>query len=167
MSKFRADCSKCCGLCCVVPGQLAMQGFGSDKSAETPCVHLSQECRCAIYQRRDNYGYSACATFDCFGAGQFVTEHLFAGADWQDSAALAQAMFAAYRRWLPRFHAAALIAAALPYVRGDTRNRLTDRMVELTTNNLVNRIKEADDRKLHRETLAMIREALAAEASNV
>jgi len=37
MSTFRADCSRCCGLCCVVPGQMAVQGFRVDKPAETPC----------------------------------------------------------------------------------------------------------------------------------
>jgi hypothetical protein len=31
MPDFRADCSRCWGLCCVVPDQVAMQGFGADE----------------------------------------------------------------------------------------------------------------------------------------
>ena len=67
MFNFRADCSKCCGLCCVVPGFLAVQGFRVDKPADTPCPHLNGLHHCAIYATRRVHGYTACEGFDCFG----------------------------------------------------------------------------------------------------
>src|SRR5690242_16657290 len=116
MSLFRADCSHCCGLCCVVPDLLAIQGFGVDKPAETPCIHLDGLHRCSIHATREAHGYAACKGFDCFGVGQWITQGLFGGARWSDSPDLAHRMFAAYRHWGPRFEAAALLEAALPHI---------------------------------------------------
>lgn len=160
MSKLRADCSRCCGLCCVVPDQLSVQGFGVDKPAETPCAHLNDRHRCAIYAQRRALRYPACEAFDCFGAGQWVTQHVFGGASWDDSPELATRMFAAYRRWLPRFQAAALIEAALPHVRDDARSRLVARMAELTSRDSANDFTKTDEQRLRAETLALIRGAL-------
>lgn len=160
MSEFRADCSECCGLCCIVPAQFALQGFGEDKPEDTPCRHLDASHRCRIYARRSARGYSACEGFDCFGAGQWVTKELFAGADWKSSAEVAKEMFAAYRLWAPRFRAAATIEAALPHVRDDARDRLVGRMNELVSKSSGSSIEAADEPRLHRETLRLIREAL-------
>lgn len=44
-----ADCTKCCGLCCVSPAFDAEQGFGYSKPAHTPCVNLRRDDRCAIH----------------------------------------------------------------------------------------------------------------------
>lgn len=159
MSNYRADCSQCCGLCCVVPAQLKVQGFGSDKPAETPCEYLTKECRCAIHQEREKLGYPACKGFDCYGAGQWITQGLFAGAHWSDSPGLARQMFAAYRHWLPRFQAAAHIEAALPYVREDRRGDLVKRMTELTSIDSMNASTHAGNQILG-ETLKRIREAI-------
>ena len=166
MSKLRADCSRCCGLCCVVPDQLVIQGFGNDKPANIPCLHLAHDHHCAIYERRDSLGYPACASFDCFGAGQWVTEYLFSGADWQESPELAPEMYSAYRHWLPRFHAAALIEAALPYVRGDTRQRLVARIAELTSSEATSDCAPVDERRLRAETMVMIHDALGLDDSD-
>jgi hypothetical protein len=162
MSRFRADCSSCCGLCCVVPDQLAMQGFRVDKPAETPCAHLNERNRCSIHAARASHGYPACQGFDCFGAGQWITQHLFAGAAWTQSTGLAARMFSAYRQWAPRFEAAALIEAALPHVRIETRRSLEAKMTELTTAETGCRSNGA---RLRRETLALIRSALKARAA--
>lgn len=159
MSHFRADCSSCCGLCCVVPDQLAVQGFRVDKPAETPCIHLNMLHRCSIHAKRQTHGYPACVSFDCFGAGQWVTQHLFGGAEWTDSPDLASQMFAAYRHWLPRFQAAAMIEAALPHVRNDARSSLAALMTELTSNESSNH-HTTDGRRLRLETLMSIRSAL-------
>jgi hypothetical protein len=80
MSAFRADCSNCCGLCCVVSHMLVAQGFPVDKPAETPCVHLDRRNHCSIHSTRPMRGYEVCEGFDCFGAGQWVTQRLFGGA---------------------------------------------------------------------------------------
>lgn len=160
MSNYRAECSSCCGLCCVVPHQLAVQGFPVDKPANTPCAHLDQCNRCSIHATRRKHGYSACEAFDCFGAGQRVTQQLFGGASWTDSPDIAREMFAAYRYWLPRFEAAALIEAALPYVRDDARRSLITIMMGLTSVDTARAPDANDAGRLRQATLAAIRSAL-------
>jgi hypothetical protein len=160
MSNFRADCSHCCGLCCVVPGQLAVQGFGSNKPAGTPCNYLNSCHQCTIYATRQVHGYTACEGFDCFGAGQWITQSLFGGASWADSQELATKMFAAYRHWYPRFESAALIEAALPYVRDESRHSLVELMNELTSGKTTSHPIPADAARLRRETIVTIRSAL-------
>lgn len=166
MSNFRADCSDCCGLCCVAPDLLAVQGFHVDKPAETPCAHLNDLHRCSIHATRKIHGYQACESFDCYGAGQWVTQRLFGGAKWTDSPDLAGQMFAAYRHWAPRFAAAALIEAALPHVRDDTRCSLAAMMAELTSDETAVNLKPTDAARLRRETIAVIRSALRIDEEN-
>ena len=160
MATFRADCNGCCGLCCVVPDFFAAQGFGVDKPAETACANLDGFHRCAIHATRQTHGYTACGGFDCFGAGQWITQTLFKGAHWNDSPGLARLMFAAYRHWLPQFEAAALIEAALPYVREDTKSALISTMTALTSVDSTGQLQPTDASQLRRETLEMIRAAL-------
>ena len=54
---LKADCSACVGLCCVVPPFDAVQGFGFDKPAETPCQHLCADHRCGIHDALVPRGY--------------------------------------------------------------------------------------------------------------
>jgi hypothetical protein len=166
MSPFRADCSNCCGLCCVVPNFLAVQGFRVDKAAETPCTHLNNVGRCSIHATRETHGYPACKGFDCFGVGQWITQFLYGGASWTDSDQLAREMFDAYRHWLPRFEAAALLETALPYVRAEARAQILDRMKALTTTDPTSVTVPTDSRQLRRETIATIRSALKIDATN-
>jgi len=161
MSNFRADCSSCCGLCCVVPSQLSVQGFRVDKPAETPCVYLNDLHRCSIHATRRLHGYTACEGFDCFGVGQWITQTLFAGARWTDSPDLERQMFAAYRHWAPRFECAALLEAALPHVRDDARQSLIATMLALVTVEPTDPRSPTDSSRLRRETLALIRSALS------
>ncbi|MEP7312262.1 MAG: hypothetical protein ABI859_06745 [Pseudomonadota bacterium] len=117
MSRFRSDCSQCCGLCCVVPAYFSFQGFGADKPAHTPCPKLDHVDRCAIHPMRDAEGYTACARFDCYGAGQWITQTLHPGASWRDSPAMAERLFRAYRTCLPLFELAAMLDAAIPLAK--------------------------------------------------
>lgn len=158
MSTFRADCNRCCGLCCVVPDQLAVQGFRIDKPAETPCAHLDEQHRCSIHALRREHGFPACEGFDCHGAGQWITQSLFGGARWTDSPELAARMFTAYRYWVPRFEIAALIETALPHVRDDARHLLIAKIKQLTATDAS--ACTDDPARLHREALASIRSAL-------
>jgi hypothetical protein len=160
MHRFRADCSRCCGLCCVAPAFLAVQGFGQDKPADTPCRHLTHTGLCAVYAERAAVGYSSCAGFDCFGAGQWITQDLFAGTRWTDSAEIGERMFAAYRHWAPRFAAAALLNAALPLVRDDARSRINCRIEMLARSDIGSGSAYTDAAGLRRDTLALIRSAM-------
>jgi hypothetical protein len=97
--RLRADCARCCGLCCVAPAFDADQGFGFDKPAHTACRNLERNHRCTIHDELRDRGFPACATFDCFGAGQWVTQQLFGGKSWQTSPEIAARMFRLYARY--------------------------------------------------------------------
>jgi hypothetical protein len=158
MLSFRADCARCCGLCCVVPDHLSVQGFPCDKPANTPCRHLDACNQCSIYNQRRDHGYSACEGHDCFGAGQWITQELLT-----DSPDIAERMFAAYRLWAPRFEAAALLEAAMPYV-SDAGARLLSQRLDVLLSRDGNSVPANLDRaRLRRETLAMIHLSLVDE----
>jgi hypothetical protein len=160
MRRFRADCSRCCGLCCVAPAFLAVQGFGHDKPADAACRHLTCTGRCAVYAERAAVGYPSCAGFDCFGAGQWITQDLFAGARWSDSPEIGEQMFAAYRYWAPRFEASALLNAALPLVRDDARSLINCRIDMLSRGDAGIGSDHTDAASLRRDTLALILSAM-------
>ena len=98
-TELRADCTRCCGLCCVGPAFDAVQGFGFSKPAHTPCANLDADFRCTIHGELRGRGFPSCQTFDCYGAGQRVTQRLFAGKSWKTSPELATRMFDAYRKY--------------------------------------------------------------------
>jgi hypothetical protein len=91
---LRADCANCAALCCVAPAFAASADFAIDKPAGTPCPNLRDDHLCGIHDRLRDRGFPGCAVFDCFGAGQHVTQGTFAGRSWQESPELAGAMFA-------------------------------------------------------------------------
>lgn len=82
--RLRADCGACVGLCCVGPGFAASADFAIDKPAGVPCPHLRGDDLCGVHDRLIPLGFPGCVTFDCFGAGQHVTGHTFAGRHWRD-----------------------------------------------------------------------------------
>jgi len=94
--ELRADCTKCVALCCVAPAFDRSDMFAFDKPAATPCQHLDEDYRCAIHQRLAAEGFPGCAQFDCLGAGQRVTQEVFAGRSWRDEPDIANAMFDAF-----------------------------------------------------------------------
>lgn len=98
---LKADCSACAALCCVIPPFDALQGFGFDKPAETPCRHLCASNRCGIHDDLIERGFGGCVAFDCLGAGQRLTALAvarFGDADWRRRPEVARWLFAAYPR---------------------------------------------------------------------
>ena len=93
---LRADCSECVGLCCVALAFARSADFAVDKPAGDPCVNLDGDDRCSIHPRLRDSGFAGCTVFDCFGAGQQVTQHTFAGASWRDGAEIRASMFAVF-----------------------------------------------------------------------
>jgi uncharacterized protein YjbI with pentapeptide repeats len=69
--------------------------FAYDKPAGTPCRNLQDDFRCGIHPRLRASGFSGCTVYECFGAGQRVTQ-LFGGRTWRDEPAIAADMFAAF-----------------------------------------------------------------------
>ncbi|EID55498.1 pentapeptide repeat-containing protein [Saccharomonospora xinjiangensis] len=92
---LRADCSRCAGLCCVALPFQKSAGFPADKDAGDACHHLDVSFRCRVHAELRPKGFTGCTVFDCFGAGQRVTQ-AFGGRNWRDEPRLAQPMFAAF-----------------------------------------------------------------------
>lgn len=91
-----ADCDNCFGLCCVAPAFAASPDFAIDKPAGVPCPHLQPDSRCDIHPSLIERGFSGCMVFDCYGAGQKVSQLTFGGRDRRDDPALAEQMFDAF-----------------------------------------------------------------------
>lgn len=118
-----ADCSACAALCCVIPPFDAVQGFGFDKPAETPCRHLCADHRCGIHAELLERGFGGCVAFDCLGAGQRLTAmatQRFGDADWRARPDVARWLFAAYpkvrevQEWLARLSLAGMVSGLAP-----------------------------------------------------
>lgn len=69
--------------------------FPVDKPAGTPCRNLLADDRCGIHDRLRERGWTGCTVYDCFGAGQHVSQVTFAEVSWRDDPATAALMFAA------------------------------------------------------------------------
>ncbi len=93
---LRPDCERCFGLCCVAPAYSKSSEFAIDKPAGQACPHLQADFRCAIHDRLRQRGFSGCATYDCFGAGQKVAQITFGGQDWRHTPGIADQMFSAF-----------------------------------------------------------------------
>ncbi|MDX3059490.1 pentapeptide repeat-containing protein [Streptomyces sp. NE06-03E] len=90
---LRADCANCFGLCCVALTLTRSADFAINKDAGTPCRNLADDFRCGIHTRLRSEGFSGCTVYDCFGAGQKVSQETYAGRDWRTAAGTAQQMF--------------------------------------------------------------------------
>ncbi|WP_030227292.1 pentapeptide repeat-containing protein [Streptomyces sp. NRRL WC-3626] len=91
--ELRADCADCFGLCCVALPFARSADFAADKAAGRACGNLRTDFGCGIHERLRDEGYSGCTVFDCFGAGQKVSQVTFGGTDWRRAPGSARAMF--------------------------------------------------------------------------
>jgi hypothetical protein len=92
-ARLRADCSRCAALCCVAPAFARSADFAIDKPAGRPCPNLQSDFRCGIHDSLPERGFPGCVAFDCFGAGQHVTQVAFGGRDWRSDPGIAGSMF--------------------------------------------------------------------------
>ncbi|MFB9678965.1 pentapeptide repeat-containing protein [Streptosporangium vulgare] len=90
---LRADCESCFALCCVVPAFSASSDFAIDKKAGQACPNLRTDFRCGIHTRLRDKGFRGCTVYDCFGAGQKVSQVTFGGQDWRRAPRTAKRMF--------------------------------------------------------------------------
>lgn len=113
-----SDCSSCAGLCCVALPFQRSREFPVDKAAEVPCGNLAMDARCQIHEKLRPAGWIGCTEFECFGAGQRVTQQLFDGATWRENPSIAGPMFAAFRVLQPvheiLFYLSQALAIPLP-----------------------------------------------------
>ncbi|MFH8404275.1 pentapeptide repeat-containing protein [Streptomyces sp. NPDC018019] len=90
---LQADCGSCFGLCCVALPFAASADFAVDKPAGKPCTNLQADFSCGIHARLRDRDFSGCTVFDCFGAGQKVSQVTFGGQDWRSAPDTARPMF--------------------------------------------------------------------------
>lgn len=91
---LKADCANCFGLCCVALAFSRSADFAIDKDAGEPCVNLQEDFRCGIHSRLRESGFKGCTVYDCFGAGQKISQTTFEGQSWRDAPESRQQMFA-------------------------------------------------------------------------
>ncbi|MFH8483398.1 pentapeptide repeat-containing protein [Streptomyces sp. NPDC018055] len=125
-SDLRATCGDCFGLCCVALPFARSADFAADKGAGTPCSNLQEDFGCGIHERLRESGYQGCTVFDCFGAGQKVSQVTFGGRSWRaepDSARAMYEVFPVMRQLheLLRYVAEALDLTAAKAVHSDLR----------------------------------------------
>jgi uncharacterized protein YjbI with pentapeptide repeats len=114
----------------VAPAFSSSADFAIDKPAGQPCPHLRADFGCGIHQGLSHHGFRGCAVYDCFGAGQHVSQVTFAGRDWRQDPPTATRMFEVFTivRQLHEllWHlAAALDLAPARAVHGELRRALT------------------------------------------
>ncbi|MCR2806628.1 pentapeptide repeat-containing protein [Paenibacillus soyae] len=93
--RLKADCDSCFGLCCVALPFAASVDFAVDKAAGQACANLKDDFRCGVHGNLRTIGYKGCTVFDCFGAGQYLSQVTFGGRDWRRHKESAEAMFGA------------------------------------------------------------------------
>lgn len=91
-----ADCANCFGLCCVALAFARSADFAFDKPAGEPCRNLDEDDACRVHTELRPRGFKGCTVFDCFGAGQKVSQRTFAGMSWREDAATRTSMFAVF-----------------------------------------------------------------------
>ncbi|MHC1722817.1 MAG: pentapeptide repeat-containing protein [Aminipila sp.] len=87
------DCEDCCGICCTALYYTKMDGFPEDKAAGKPCGNLKNDFKCSIHNNLVEYKLKGCMAYDCFGAGQKVTQEIYGGRNWKKNPEDADQMF--------------------------------------------------------------------------
>lgn len=62
----------------------ASAGFGVDKPSGRACLNLLDDDRCGIHDSLREKGWPGCTVFECFGAGQQVSQVTYAGVSWRE-----------------------------------------------------------------------------------
>lgn len=93
INRYSADCENCFGLCCVALPYAKSADFPCDKVSGAPCSNLRADYRCGIHSNLRNKGFRGCTVYECYGAGQKVSQITYKGNDWRDHQESAKEMF--------------------------------------------------------------------------
>jgi uncharacterized protein YjbI with pentapeptide repeats len=93
---LKPDCESCFGLCCVALPYAKSADFPSSKESGTPCTNLQQDFRCKIHSELRVKGFRGCIAYECFGAGQKVSQEIYGGSDWRSNMDTAEEMFTVF-----------------------------------------------------------------------
>lgn len=95
-NELKSDCKNCFGLCCVALPYRKSADFTFNKDSGDPCRNLCSNNLCAIHDRLREKGFRGCVSYECFGAGQHVSQSTYNGKDWRENAEHAEEMFAVF-----------------------------------------------------------------------
>ena len=84
----------CFGLCCVVPAFSRQRGLRDRQGPGSCPAPISRRTFAArIHPRLRQQGFAGCTVYDCFGAGQQVSQVTFGGQDWRRAPETAEQMY--------------------------------------------------------------------------
>ncbi|WP_233508588.1 pentapeptide repeat-containing protein, partial [Spongiactinospora gelatinilytica] len=83
-------------MCCVAPAFAKSADFAIDKPAGRPCPNLELDFRCGVHTTLRERGFTGCTVFDCFGAGQQVSQVTYGGRDWRAHPETTASMFGVF-----------------------------------------------------------------------
>lgn len=162
--RLKPQCERCFGLCCVALYYSKQDGFPQDKSAGTPCLKLDAGFRCSVHEKLGELGLKGCAAYECFGAGQQVSQVTFAGESWRSQPASAGMMFRAFLILRHLYELCWYLSEAISYepeqpLKEELRKtfRGTEHITELSPEELLS----FDLPQLGTEAIALLREASA------
>ncbi|MFF9912551.1 pentapeptide repeat-containing protein [Streptomyces sp. NPDC013457] len=140
---LRGDCANCFGLCCVALPFAKSADFAVNKSSGEPCRNLQGDFRCGIHTRLRPSGFSGCTVYDCFGAGQKVSQVTFHGVSWREAPETSRQMYEVFPvmrqlHELLRYLTEALARPAARPVHGELRHALArvERLTEGSADDL-------------------------------
>jgi hypothetical protein len=110
---LKSDCANCDALCCMALAFDRSDMFAIDKPAGIACPNLQSDNKCKIHARLESEGFKGCINYDCAGAGQRVSQGLFAGRSWRDNAQTLSEMLEAFRGMRQVHERLVLLEAAL------------------------------------------------------
>ena len=96
ISKLKSDCNNCFGLCCVALPYGQSADFPFNKDGGEPCRNLCSNNLCSIHDKLREKGFRGCVSYECFGAGQHVSQSIYNSKDWREGDKHAEEMFALF-----------------------------------------------------------------------
>jgi uncharacterized protein YjbI with pentapeptide repeats len=95
-NQLKSDCNNCFGLCCVALPYAKSADFPFNKDGGEPCKNLLSDNRCNIHNELREKGFRGCVSYECFGAGQHVSQRIYEGRHWKSDSELSKEMFTVY-----------------------------------------------------------------------
>ncbi|WP_416150331.1 pentapeptide repeat-containing protein [Salipaludibacillus sp. HK11] len=92
-SNLKSDCTNCFGLCCIALPFGKSVDFPFNKDSGVPCRNLCSNNLCGIHDQLRENGFRGCLSYECFGAGQHVSQSIYNSKDWHEDAEQAKEMF--------------------------------------------------------------------------
>ncbi|WP_077622488.1 pentapeptide repeat-containing protein [Sediminibacillus massiliensis] len=96
IEELKSNCTQCFGLCCVALPFAKSADFPFDKKGGEPCKNLCSNHLCSIHDTLKDRGFNGCITYECFGAGQHVSQFLYEGRSWRENNECAEQMFSVF-----------------------------------------------------------------------